>query len=70
MNSSSTRVHFCTPDDALVARNILSFYIQIFSRFVKPPLFDILPSVSPIVIVIMYHLVPTPESFEIIGGVS
>jgi hypothetical protein len=24
------------------------------------------PSVSPIVVVIMYHLVPTPESFEII----
>jgi hypothetical protein len=26
--------------------------------------------VSPIVIVIIYHLVPTPESFEIIFGVG
>jgi hypothetical protein len=31
------RVHFCTPDDALVVRNILSFYIHILSQFVKPP---------------------------------
>jgi hypothetical protein len=30
-------VHFCTPDDALVARNILSFYIRILFQFVKPP---------------------------------
>jgi hypothetical protein len=29
-------VHFCTPDDALVGRNILSFYITILSQFVKP----------------------------------
>jgi hypothetical protein len=28
-------LHFCTPDDALVVRNI--FYIQILSQFVKPP---------------------------------
>jgi hypothetical protein len=29
MNSyeRSTDIHFCTPDDALVVRNILSFYI-------------------------------------------
>jgi hypothetical protein len=27
----------------------------------------ITPRVSPIVIVIMYHLVPTPQSFEIEG---
>jgi hypothetical protein len=26
-----------TPEDALVVRNILSFYIQILSQFVKPP---------------------------------
>jgi hypothetical protein len=30
-------VHFCTPDDALVVRNILSFYIGILSQFVKLP---------------------------------
>jgi hypothetical protein len=33
-------VHFCTPDDALVVRNILGLYIQILSQFVKPPLKD------------------------------
>jgi hypothetical protein len=32
------RVHLCIPDDAhAVVRNILSFYIQILSQFVKPP---------------------------------
>jgi hypothetical protein len=31
-------VHFCTPDDALVVRNVLSFfYIQNLSQFVKSP---------------------------------
>jgi hypothetical protein len=34
MALGETRVHFCTPDDALVVRNILSFYL---SQFVKPP---------------------------------
>jgi hypothetical protein len=34
---SLNEVHFCTPDDALVVRNILSFYIKILSQFVKPP---------------------------------
>jgi hypothetical protein len=28
------KVHFCTPDDALVVRNILSFYIHTKSQFV------------------------------------
>jgi hypothetical protein len=36
------RVHFCTPDDALVVRNILSF-IKILSQFVKPPSDTLLP---------------------------
>jgi hypothetical protein len=30
------RVHISTPDDTLVLRNILSFFIQILSQFVKP----------------------------------
>jgi hypothetical protein len=30
-------IHFCTPDDALVVRIILSCYIQFHSQFVKPP---------------------------------
>jgi hypothetical protein len=30
-----------------------------------PMVLSVVPSVSRIVIVIMYHLVPTPESFEI-----
>jgi hypothetical protein len=30
-------VHFCTPDEALVVQNKLSFYIQILSQFVEPP---------------------------------
>jgi hypothetical protein len=34
---NSLGVFFCTPDDALVVRNILSFHIQIPSQFVKSP---------------------------------
>jgi hypothetical protein len=30
-------VHFRTPDNALVMPNIMSFYIQTLSQFVKPP---------------------------------
>jgi hypothetical protein len=30
-------MHFCTPDDGLVVRNILSFMYKILSQFVKPP---------------------------------
>jgi hypothetical protein len=33
-------VHRGTPDDALVVRNILSFYIQTLYQFVKPPSSD------------------------------
>jgi hypothetical protein len=31
------KVRFCTPGDALVVRNILSFIYKILSQFVKPP---------------------------------
>jgi hypothetical protein len=50
-----------TPDDGLPL--FLRKYIYTESTLVI--YFVILPSVSPIVIVIMYRLVPTPKSFEI-----
>jgi hypothetical protein len=52
------RVHFCTPDDALVLRNILSFYIQILSQFVKPPSDTLFRYFN------MFHLVPSPSSLH------
>jgi hypothetical protein len=30
-------VNLCTPDDVIVVRNILSFYIRILCQFAKPP---------------------------------
>jgi hypothetical protein len=40
-----------TPDYGMICETTLVFY------------FVILPSVSPIAVVIMYHLLPTPESY-------
>jgi hypothetical protein len=37
LNIFRTEMNFRTPDDALVVRNILSFFIQILSQFVKRP---------------------------------
>jgi hypothetical protein len=51
-------VNFCTPDNAVVARNILSFYIQILSQFVKPPS-DTLRRYFK-----MFHLAPSPSSLQ------
>jgi hypothetical protein len=53
-----------TPDDVKFCRNIYSVSTTPVFYFVTPP------SVSPIVIVIMYHLVPTPESFHIVQHVA
>jgi hypothetical protein len=33
----TARVHFCTPENALLVWNILSFKYKILSQFVKPP---------------------------------
>jgi hypothetical protein len=51
---------FCTPDDALVVRNILSFYIQILSQFVKPPSETLYPYFN------MFQLAPSPSSLQFI----
>jgi hypothetical protein len=46
-------------------KTIYKYIVYILS--ITPAFYFVIPlSVSPIVIVIMYHLVPTPESFEII----
>jgi hypothetical protein len=68
-------VHFCTPDDALVVRNILSFYSQILSQFVKPPsdtllryfnIFHLEPSPSSLQFIVnMFHQVPSPSSLPV-----
>jgi hypothetical protein len=49
-----------TPDNGIICRNIYKLLSTTLVFY-----FVILPSVSLIVIVIMYHLVPTPKSFEI-----
>jgi hypothetical protein len=46
------------PDDGILCRNI--YILSSTPAFY----FLVLPSVSPVVIVIMYHPVLTPESFE------
>jgi hypothetical protein len=51
----SLRVQICTPDDELVVRNILSFYIQILSQFVKPPSEHVSPSAITIISKIHIH---------------
>jgi hypothetical protein len=48
-------VHFCTPDDALVVGNILSF-LYILSQVVKPPSDTLLRYCD------MFHLAPSPSS--------
>jgi hypothetical protein len=53
-------VHFCTSDDTLVVRNILSFFYTNQSQFVKPPRDALLRY-------IMYHLEHTPNSSEMIS---
>jgi hypothetical protein len=52
--------HFCTPDDALVVRNMLGFYIQSLSQFVKPPSDNLLRYLN------MFHLAPSPSSLELL----
>jgi hypothetical protein len=51
-------LHLCTPDDALVVRNILSFYKQILSKFVKPPSDTLLRYFN------MFHLAPSLSSLQ------
>jgi hypothetical protein len=63
MNRCTERVHFCTPDDALVVRNILSFYTllsfyTILSQFVKPPSDTLLRYFN------MFHIAPSPSSLQ------
>jgi hypothetical protein len=57
----SFRPHFCTPNDALVVRYILSFTYKILSRFVK------LPSDTLLRYFIIFHLAPSPLSLQLIS---
>jgi hypothetical protein len=52
-------VYFFTPYDALLMRKILSFYIQLFPQFVKPPS-------GTLRYFNMFHLAPSPSSLQII----
>jgi hypothetical protein len=51
-----------TPADAIISHKIYIYILSTTTMFS----FVIPPSVSPIVICIMYHLVTTPESFDVI----